>query len=91
MDAFGSRVRVAVLTALNHHGPSTKAELLRVIGGSDSNLGGHLTALEEVGAIVADPSREDEAGPVTRRFDVDRKRVAALLEGLAGAVAPDGS
>ncbi|WP_447645222.1 hypothetical protein [Nocardioides zeae] len=40
MDAFGSRVRVAVLTALNHHGPSTKAELLRVIGGSDSNLGG---------------------------------------------------
>ncbi|TYL51771.1 helix-turn-helix transcriptional regulator [Nocardioides sp. BGMRC 2183] len=86
VDAFGGRVRVAVLRALNEDGPSTKAELLRRLGGSDSNLGRHLSALEQLGVIVADPPRDDEMGPVTRRYDVDHDRVQELLAALASAL-----
>lgn len=86
VDVFGARVRVAVLKCLNEHGPSTKAELLRRIGGSDSNLADHLAALELRGAIVANPPRTDEAGPVTRRYEVNDNRVRALLDVLAATV-----
>ncbi|MFC7503708.1 winged helix-turn-helix domain-containing protein [Nocardioides sp. GCM10030258] len=88
VEVFGARLRVALLGAINEHGPCTKAELRRLLGGSEANLHAHLTALEEAGVVLADPRRSDEAGPVTRRYSVDAQRVDALLEVLARAVRP---
>lgn len=86
VDTVGSRVRVAVLKALNEQGPRTKAELHRLLGGSESNLAGHLRALEQVGAITARPTRADEPAPVIRRYEVDQERVRVLAEALVEVV-----
>ena len=86
VEVLGARVRVAVLHALNEHGPSTKADLLRLLGGSEGNLHRHLTALETAGVVVASPSRDDEVGPVMRRYRVDQERVRLLLDALSSAV-----
>lgn len=86
VEVFGSRVRVAVIRTLQASAPQTKAELKRLLGGSEANLHAHLSALEDAGVLIADPSRTDEAGPVTRRYSVDRDRLGALLAALADAV-----
>lgn len=83
---LGNRVRVAILRALVAHGPATKAELHRRLGGSDANLHHHLTALERSGALTADPSRSDEPGPVTRRYHLDQARLRVLLDALSGGI-----
>lgn len=85
---FGARVRVALLRALTEHGSCTKAELNRLVGGSEANLHTHLSALEEHGVVLADPPRSDESGPVIRRYSVDHQLVEELLGALAGAVRP---
>lgn len=86
VEVFGARVRVALLRALNEHGPCTKAELHRVLGGSEANLHTHLMALERAGVVLADPPRSDESGPVIRRYTVDHGKVGALLDALGQAV-----
>lgn len=85
VEVFGARVRVAVLRALNEHGPCTKAELHRLLGGSEANLHTHLMALEQAGVVLADPPRSDESGPVIRRYIVDPGRVDSLLDALGQA------
>lgn len=86
VEVFGARVRVALLRALNEHGPCTKAELNRLLGGSEANLHAHLTALEDDGVVLADPRRSDESGPITRRYSVDHGQLSALLDALGQAV-----
>lgn len=88
VGVFGSRVRVAVLRSLSVDGRATRAELVRRLDVSEANLHDHLAALEAAGVIHADPARDRETGPVTRRFDVDTARIRLLWQTLGDAVLP---
>jgi DNA-binding transcriptional ArsR family regulator len=87
IEAFGNRVRVAVLRSLELDGRATRGELAERLQVTSSILQKHLATLEEMGLVYLDPPRsEPERRP--RWYIVDRKQVAALINALSTGLQP---
>jgi DNA-binding transcriptional ArsR family regulator len=78
-DAFGSRLRVAVLHSLAKTGPATLSELSRRLDVQPSSLSDHVARLEQLGVLDVDPPRS-EPGRLMRTFSIDHRRSAEIAE-----------
>jgi DNA-binding HxlR family transcriptional regulator len=85
IDAFGNRVRVAVLQSLRTDGPATRTELAARLRVSRSLLQTHLRRLESLGTIQAQPpgTHPDHR---TRVYTVNTAAVDSLLDALTSTL-----
>lgn len=90
IDAFGNRVRVAVVRSLLDDGPAGRTTIASRLGLSRSLLQAHLRKLEELEVVYTSP-RRSEPGRVHRQYHVDQRRLTELRNALAAVLtAADG-
>jgi DNA-binding transcriptional ArsR family regulator len=86
IEAFGNRVRVAVVTSLRKHGPATRTELAARIDVSRSLLQVHMRRLVELDVLHPDPAGT-QADHRRRIYRVDEAEVERLLRALRASLA----
>ena len=86
IDAFGNRVRVAVVTSLRTHGPSTRTDLAARLDVSRSLLQSHMRRLVELGVLRPEPAGM-QADHRRRTYRVNEGEVERLLRALRASVA----
>jgi len=89
IEAFGNRVRVAILRHLREAGPSTRGELSAALGVAAPTIYNHLSGLRDAGVIEPDPPAEEAKSGQRVRWSVKEARVAALYRELGRELGQD--
>jgi DNA-binding transcriptional ArsR family regulator len=86
IEAFGNRVRVAILGALRQHGPATRGELAARIGSAEKTVQTHLRTLEGLGLVSSDPPPESRKSGQRVRYSANAPEIDTCLATLVSAV-----
>ncbi|WP_193072772.1 ArsR/SmtB family transcription factor [Brevibacterium sp. FME37] len=86
IEAFGNRVRVAILGTLQKDGPGTRGEIAKRIGAVDKTVQVHLRVLEELDLVASDPPPEARKSGQRVRYRPLNANIDMLLQALTEAV-----
>ena len=86
IEAFGNRVRVAILGALRQHGRATRGELAARIGSAEKTVQTHLRTLEGLGLVSSDPPPESRKSGQRVRYSANAPEIDTCLATLVSAV-----
>ncbi|WP_429860977.1 ArsR/SmtB family transcription factor [Brevibacterium spongiae] len=86
IEAFGNRVRVAILGELRQHGPATRGELAARIDSAEKTVQTHLRTLERLGLVRSDPPPETRKSGQRVRYSANSPEIDVRLEVLVAAV-----
>lgn len=86
IEAFGNRVRVAILGALRQHGPATRGELAARIGSAEKTVQAHLRTLEGLGLVASDPPPESRKSGQRVRYSAVVPTIESNIDKLLKAV-----
>lgn len=89
IEAFGNRVRVAILGSLQEDGPGTRGEIARRIDSAEKTVQVHLRILEGLGLIAADPPPAERKSGQRLRYRTVDENIDELLQALTRAVKGD--
>jgi DNA-binding transcriptional ArsR family regulator len=83
IEAFGNRVRVAILASLQKEGPGTRGEIARRLDAVEVTVQMHLRALERLGLVTSDPPPETRKSGQRVRYSAKAADIAKSLDALA--------
>lgn len=86
-QAFGSRVRLDLLTFLLSSGPSTRGQIATDLGLPGGTVYNHLRVLATIGLVHTDPPEAVKARGTRAKWMVARGRLVELYEELGEIIA----
>lgn len=86
IEAFGNRVRVAILGTLQKDGPGTRGDIARRLGAVEGTVQLHLRTLEQLGLVTSDPPPNARKSGQRVRYSADPRQIEEHLAALARAV-----
>lgn len=86
IEAFGNRVRVAILGTLQKDGPGTRGEIAKRLDAVEVTVQAHLRTLEGLKLIESDPPPESRKSGQRVRYAVNSPNIEASLDMLGRAV-----
>lgn len=86
IEAFGNRVRVAILGALRQHGPATRGELSTRIGAAEKTVQTHLRTLEGLDLVSSEPPPESRKSGQRVHYSPNVPTIERNIDLLAKAV-----
>ncbi|MGO3557555.1 ArsR/SmtB family transcription factor [Brevibacterium aurantiacum] len=86
IEAFGNRVRVAIIGALRQHGAATRGELAARIGSAEKTVQTHLRTLEGLDLVSSDPPPESRKSGQRVRYSAKPAAIDASLATLIEAI-----
>lgn len=86
IEAFGNRVRVAILGSLQTDGPGTRGEIAKRLDAVEGTVQMHLRTLEQLGLVRSDPPPETRKSGQRVRYSANSSEIDARLEVLVAAV-----
>lgn len=86
IEAFGNRVRVAILGTLRRDGPATRGEVASRIDAAEKTVQTHLRSLESLGMVSSDPPPESRRSGQRIRYTANSPEIDAQLAQLVRAV-----
>ena len=86
IEAFGNRVRVAILGTLQKDGPGTRGEIAKRIDAVEGTVQMHLRTLETGGFVFSDPPPESRKSGQRVRYSANVHEIESSLDILAKAV-----
>lgn len=86
IEAFGNRVRVAILGTLAKDGPGTRGEIAARIGAVDKTVQVHLRILETLKLVASDPPPSSRRSGQRVQYRCLDSNIDELLQTLTHAV-----
>lgn len=86
IEAFGNRVRVAILGSLQKDGSVTRGEIAKRLGAVEGTVQLHLRTLESLGLVWSDPPPESRKSGQRVRYSANASTIEARLNDLSDAV-----
>src|SRR5699024_9962636 len=85
IEAFGNRVRVAILGSLQTDGPGTRGEIAKRLDADEGTVQMHLRTLERLGLDLSDPPTETCKNVKHVRYSANSPEIHARLLVLVAA------
>lgn len=86
IEAFGNRVRVAILGSLRTDGPGTRGEIAKRLNAVEGTVQMHLRTLEGLGLVSSDPPPESRRSGQRVRYSANVQEIDSSLTTLVDAV-----
>ncbi len=86
IEAFGNRVRVAILGSLQKDGSGTRGEIAKRLDAVEGTVQMHLRTLERLGHVSSDPPPDSRKSGQRVRYSANAASIERSIEALATAV-----